>query len=191
LNLTTVHPQVYGVVRPEFEYRYNQTQESSTLPPPCQWSHGRNVSTASDMHVDGSVDHSGRKPLYDRLTITSKGFQFLLEDRQAQLWQILMYYLTAMDAKKQSSATVLSLFFSLGCMQLGQVSETRHRLMAGLLCIAVIPLCPSYTGGPRIVRVCTQAEKDRWDQVGSILSYAPGYCSVRWRYLGIHYSVGG
>ena len=30
----------------------------------------------------------------DRLTITSKGFQFLLEDRQTQLWQILMCYLT-------------------------------------------------------------------------------------------------
>jgi hypothetical protein len=36
---------------------------------------------------------SGRNPNYDRLTITSKGFQFLLEDRQTQLWQILMFYL--------------------------------------------------------------------------------------------------
>lgn len=29
---------------------------------------------------------------FDNLTITSKGFQFLLEDLHVQLWQILMYY---------------------------------------------------------------------------------------------------
>jgi len=27
------------------------------------------------------------------LKITSKGFQFLLEDRAAQVWQVLMYYI--------------------------------------------------------------------------------------------------
>lgn len=41
------------------------------------------------------------RPLADRtnkrsgrftLQITSKGFQFLLEDRLAQIWQVLMYY---------------------------------------------------------------------------------------------------
>ncbi|KAK4689016.1 DNA repair protein RAD50, partial [Tremellales sp. Uapishka_1] len=76
------------------------------------------------LHVSGlmadPLDHTGSNPNYERLTITSKGFQFLLEDRQAQLWQILMFYLTAMDAREQRSAEVLSLFFSLGCMELGQ-----------------------------------------------------------------------
>ena len=41
-----------------------------------------------------STDPTGRHTSLDRLTITSKGFQFLLEDRQTQLWQILMFYLT-------------------------------------------------------------------------------------------------
>ena len=40
------------------------------------------------------MDETGQRPNMDRLTITSKGFQFLLEDRQTQLWQILMYYLS-------------------------------------------------------------------------------------------------
>ena len=44
-----------------------------------------------------SLDVSGRNPSLDRLTITSKGFQFLLEDRQTQLWQILMYYLAVKE----------------------------------------------------------------------------------------------
>ncbi|KIR27459.1 transcription initiation factor TFIIH subunit 4 [Cryptococcus deuterogattii 99/473] len=57
-------------------------------------------------------DMSRRNPNIYRLTITSKGFQFLLEKRQTQLWEILMYYLSAKE--------VLSMFFSLGCMQLGQ-----------------------------------------------------------------------
>lgn len=56
------------------------------------------------------------------LTITSKGFQFLLEDRQTQMWQILMFSLTLKEAHLERSAEVLSVFFSLGCMQLGQVS---------------------------------------------------------------------
>jgi transcription initiation factor TFIIH subunit 4 len=38
----------------------------------------------------------------DRLTITSKGFQFLLEERQTQLWQILIYYLTLQEVRFQA-----------------------------------------------------------------------------------------
>lgn len=65
-------------------------------------------------------DDSGRNPNYDRLTITSQGFQFLLEDRQTQLWQILMFYLARKQRRGEGAADILSLFFSLGCMQLGQ-----------------------------------------------------------------------
>lgn len=65
-------------------------------------------------------DDSGRNPNYDRLTITSQGFQFLLEDRQTQLWQILMFYLARKQRRGEAAADILSLFFSLGCMQLGQ-----------------------------------------------------------------------
>lgn len=86
------------------------------------------------------MDPTGENPSLDRLTITSKGFQFLLEERQTQLWQILMYYLASKEvggspfcwmwrkadeqARNERSAEVLSLFFSLGCMQLGQVSPS-------------------------------------------------------------------
>ncbi|WWC88390.1 uncharacterized protein L201_003301 [Kwoniella dendrophila CBS 6074] len=73
----------------------------------------------SGLMVDPS-DPSGQNPNLNRMTITSKGFQFLLEDRQTQLWEILMYYLTAKEANSERSAVVLSMFFSLGCMQLGQ-----------------------------------------------------------------------
>ncbi|RSH83453.1 RNA polymerase II transcription factor B 52 kDa subunit [Apiotrichum porosum] len=65
-------------------------------------------------------DRSGHNPKLEALTITSKGFQFLLEDRQTQLWQILMYYLAGKQARGENAADILSLFFSLGCMQLGQ-----------------------------------------------------------------------
>ncbi|OCF35046.1 transcription initiation factor TFIIH subunit 4 [Kwoniella heveanensis CBS 569] len=74
---------------------------------------------ASGLMTDPS-DPTGQNPNINRLTITSKGFQFLLEDRQTQLWEILMYYLSAKEANSERSAVVLSMFFSLGCMQLGQ-----------------------------------------------------------------------
>ncbi|OWZ74917.1 transcription initiation factor TFIIH subunit 4 [Cryptococcus neoformans Bt85] len=76
------------------------------------------------LHASGLMtdpgDMTGRNPNINRLTITSKGFQFLLEKRQTQLWEILMYYLSAKEANSERSSEVLSMFFSLGCMQLGQ-----------------------------------------------------------------------
>jgi hypothetical protein len=45
--------------------------------------------------------------LTDLLKITSKGFQFLLEDRSAQIWQILMYYI---------QQGMVSSLFSLSCV---------------------------------------------------------------------------
>jgi hypothetical protein len=70
--------------------------------------------------IDPTATDPRREPRFERLTITSKGFQFLLEDRQMQLWQILMFYITSMQADGEDAAGILSLFFSLGCMQLGQ-----------------------------------------------------------------------
>ncbi|KAK6907749.1 hypothetical protein I203_101750 [Kwoniella mangroviensis CBS 8507] len=76
------------------------------------------------LHISGLMidptDATGENPNLNKMTITSKGFQFLLEDRQTQLWEILMYYLTAKEANSERSAEVLSMFFSLNCMQLGQ-----------------------------------------------------------------------
>lgn len=79
-----------------------------------------------------NTDLSGERPNLERLTITSKGFQFLLEDRQTQVWEILMYYLTLREVSwhprpkltkknaEHNTAPILSLFFSLGTLQLGQ-----------------------------------------------------------------------
>ncbi|KLT45196.1 Tfb2-domain-containing protein [Cutaneotrichosporon oleaginosum] len=57
---------------------------------------------------------------YETLDITAEGFSFLLEDRQTQLWQILVAYIVGKQARGENAADVLTVFFSLGCMQLGQ-----------------------------------------------------------------------
>lgn len=49
-----------------------------------------------------NTDPTGERPNMDRLTITSKGFQFLLEDRQTQVWEIMMYYLTLREVSSPS-----------------------------------------------------------------------------------------
>ncbi|KAL1407463.1 RNA polymerase II transcription factor B 52 kDa subunit [Vanrija albida] len=86
--------------------------------------HQPNPSVLDLLYISGLMAdpyaQDGRPPVYDRLTITSKGFQFLLEDRQAQLWQLLMYFVQHRQARGESAADVISVLFSLGCMQLGQ-----------------------------------------------------------------------
>ena len=54
--------------------------------------------------MSGPIHNATRKPMYDRLTITSKGFQFLLEERQTQVWQILICYLNAEDVRPPAFA---------------------------------------------------------------------------------------
>lgn len=44
----------------------------------------------------------------------------MLEDRQTQLWQILVFYASDKQQQGENAADIISLFFSLGCMQLGQ-----------------------------------------------------------------------
>lgn len=87
--------------------------------------HGRPKNSVLNLlYISGLMtdlyDQTGQKPSYDRLTITSKGFQFLLEDRQTQLWQVLVFYIMGKQRSGENAADVLSLFFSLGCMELGQ-----------------------------------------------------------------------
>jgi hypothetical protein len=50
--------------------------------------------------------------LTDLLKITSKGFQFLLEDRSAQIWQILMYYIQQGMVSSPSSLSCVSILWS-------------------------------------------------------------------------------
>lgn len=60
-----------------------------------------------ELTMFNSGDMTGRNPNINRLTITSKGFQFLLEKRQTQLWEILMYYLSAKEVRPYQNDNVL------------------------------------------------------------------------------------
>ena len=74
------------------------------------------------------------------LKITSKGFQFLLEDVNSQLWSILLRYLDGAEEKGMDTVEVLAFLFMLGSLELGRVSSSwrldRRRLilvMTGIL----------------------------------------------------------
>ncbi|KAG9092204.1 RNA polymerase II transcription factor B 52 kDa subunit [Ceratobasidium sp. UAMH 11750] len=71
-------------------------------------------------------------------TITSTGFQFLLQSPRAQLWDILLQYLHMSDARRMDIAEVLSFLFMLSLMKLGQeyscdnLSPTQNAMMTDL-----------------------------------------------------------
>ncbi|CAO1614658.1 unnamed protein product [Parajaminaea phylloscopi] len=58
------------------------------------------------------------------LGITSRGFQFLLEDVNTQLWDLLLQYLALADSRRMDLVEVLSLLFMLGSLTLGQAYST-------------------------------------------------------------------
>lgn len=69
------------------------------------------------------------------LAITSKGFQFLLEDVNTQLWDLLLRYLQ----ETEDVVDVLGFLFMLGSLELGRcyssggLSETRQRVLDDLV----------------------------------------------------------
>lgn len=60
------------------------------------------------------------------LRITSRGFQFLLEDVNTQLWDILLRYLGDAEVKEMDTVEVLAFLFMLGSMELGKAYETSN-----------------------------------------------------------------
>ncbi|KAM0787327.1 hypothetical protein ACM66B_003416 [Microbotryomycetes sp. NB124-2] len=56
------------------------------------------------------------------MSITSRGFQFLLEDVNTQLWDLLLHYLT----EASDVVRVLGFLFMLGSMVLGRCYSTEH-----------------------------------------------------------------
>jgi transcription initiation factor TFIIH subunit 4 len=60
------------------------------------------------------------------LRITSRGFQFLLEDVNTQLWDILLIYLADAEEKDMDTVEVLAFLFMLGSMELGRAYETSN-----------------------------------------------------------------
>ncbi|KAH6565356.1 hypothetical protein BASA50_005389 [Batrachochytrium salamandrivorans] len=56
----------------------------------------------------------------DELRITSKGFQFLLQDVNVQIWAFLLQYLEMAEQLNMELVEVLNFFFQLGSLELGQ-----------------------------------------------------------------------
>ncbi|KAJ1334425.1 hypothetical protein BSLG_007580 [Batrachochytrium salamandrivorans] len=61
----------------------------------------------------------------DELRITSKGFQFLLQDVNVQIWAFLLQYLEMAEQLNMELVEVLNFFFQLGSLELGQKKSTR------------------------------------------------------------------
>lgn len=104
--MNAVYPEIHGVFWSTTGVDPAQAGSASALI--RQRAHVRHVRPAVKHAEEANLWHRdvnserdpGRTPNYDRLKITSKGFQFLLEDRQTQLWQILMFYLALREASR-------------------------------------------------------------------------------------------
>lgn len=69
------------------------------------------------------------------LGITSRGFQFLLEDVNTQLWDLLLQYLALADSRRMDLVEVLSFLFMLGSLTLGQAYSTEDLPATQLHCL--------------------------------------------------------
>ncbi|KAN0064539.1 RNA polymerase II transcription factor B 52 kDa subunit [Thecaphora frezii] len=61
-----------------------------------------------------------------RLRITSRGFQFLLEDVNTQLWHLLLQYLDMAEERNMDLVEVLAFLFMLGSLELGRDYSTEE-----------------------------------------------------------------
>jgi Transcription factor Tfb2 len=60
-------------------------------------------------------------PKSSRLVITARGFQFLLEDVNTQLWGLLLRYLGMVQERQMDLVDVFRFLFMLGSLELGRV----------------------------------------------------------------------
>ncbi len=60
------------------------------------------------------------------LNITSRGFQFLLEDVNTQLWDLLLQYLDMAEERNMDLVEVLAFLFMLGSLELGRDYSTEE-----------------------------------------------------------------
>jgi transcription initiation factor TFIIH subunit 4 len=60
------------------------------------------------------------KPRGKKAEITQEGFAFILQEVNAQVWTVLIYYLEAVGEMNMDSVDVLSFLFMLGSLELGQ-----------------------------------------------------------------------
>lgn len=72
------------------------------------------------------------------MVITNEGFQFLLQDVNAQLWTLLLQYLRMAESLQMDPVDVLNFIFMLGSLELGKdyslsvLSETQLNLLGDL-----------------------------------------------------------
>jgi len=80
----------------------------------------------------------------DELQITNKGFQFLLQDVNTQVWAFLIQYLNMVDDLKMDLVEVLNFLFQLGSLQLGadysieSLTPTQQQMLNDLKHLGII-----------------------------------------------------
>ncbi|KAJ3106523.1 RNA polymerase II transcription factor B 52 kDa subunit [Phlyctochytrium planicorne] len=78
------------------------------------------------------------------LKITNKGFQFLLQDVNVQVWAFLLQYLEMADELKMDPVDVLNFLFQLGSLELGQdysvdaLTDTQKQMLDDLKHLGIV-----------------------------------------------------
>ncbi|KAH9818986.1 transcription factor Tfb2-domain-containing protein [Melampsora americana] len=117
--------------------------------------------------------------------ITSIGFQFLLDDINTQLWELLLQYLKMAEANDLDIVDVLSCLFMLGSLELGKeysmmnLSETQIQVLNDLVDYGLVYLTRSNTFYPtRLATTLTstappilsdQSDQSQSDQTGFLI----------------------
>ncbi|RKO95956.1 transcription factor Tfb2, partial [Caulochytrium protostelioides] len=89
------------------------------------------------------LEHSGLMARAN-LTITSKGFQFLLQDVNVQVWAFLLQYLQMSDELKMDLVEVLGFLFQLGSLRFGAsysvdtLTETQKHMLEDLKPLGIV-----------------------------------------------------
>lgn len=97
----------------------------------------------SDVPNDGALSllvHSGLMEGRDpyNMRITNSGFQFLLQDVNAQIWTLLLQYLNMSEQLHMDPVDVLNFIFMLGSLELGRdyslsaLSKTQEQMLVDL-----------------------------------------------------------
>lgn len=86
------------------------------------------------------LQHSGlmEGPDLQNMNITNAGFQFMLQDINAQIWTLLLQYLSMSDKLRMDHVDVLNFIFMLGSLELGRdylsasLSDTQKHMLQDL-----------------------------------------------------------
>jgi len=79
-----------------------------------------------DLLQKGGLMEGSTGRTYLKMTITSRGFQFLLEEANTQLWGLLLKYMEIAQEREMDLVEVLSFLFMLGSLELGREYSTAN-----------------------------------------------------------------